>query len=266
MRTPRYSLGAVSGVSKVAVLAAALLLVANVSDARGSNDHGSRGVWRSGGERARSGGVEMRGQGGHGGEARWKSGGPARGGGASYGGDARWKHDGGRGGGPAYSGDVRWKHDGGRIRGGGPAWGGGSPRGFARDRHDHFRGPRYTGPRYGHGGWYPYAGYYHRDPRPRTYVSIGLGLPYYCPVRYRRVVVRHPVVREYGVAVSVDNLPPAGCYYYDPYCDREFADLDSYTDHVDGQSHSPLVEIRDLDTGDCVRTLEFAGGYWVVRR
>ncbi len=66
--------------------------------------------------------------------------------------------------------------------------------------------------------------------------------------------------------IQVDNYPPAGCYYYDPYCQRAFVSLDEYTDHLDGADHDELVEILDQDTDEYVRTLELVGGYWGVRR
>ncbi|MCC6350181.1 MAG: hypothetical protein IT347_11405 [Candidatus Eisenbacteria bacterium] len=203
---------------------------------------------------------------------RMKAGGGER----SGGGEARWKGDGGRvrGGGPGWSGtrgqgggDVRWKGDGGRV------WnGGGTHRDWvSRGRgHDHggfdgWQHPRGTSRYYRGRAWYPRTSYYYRHPRPRAYFSVGIGLPYYCPIRYRRVVVRQPVVSRYEDGISVDNLPPAGCYYWDPYCDREFPDLDSYTDHVDRASHRQTIEIRDRDRGGYVRTLVLDDGFWVVQ-
>ncbi len=62
------------------------------------------------------------------------------------------------------------------------------------------------------------------------------------------------------------NDPPAGCYYYDPFCDKRFANLDDYTEHVDSQDHAKTIEIVEKDSGERLRTLEFVGGYWVVQK
>lgn len=259
MRSPNLWKGAGPAALTVTLLAAVLLLAAQDSYAQRGEGRGSQGAWRSTGERSRSGG----------GDARYKGGGGNRGG-DNRGGNPTWN-----------GGGARYKGDGGRVwNGGGNYRGGTSYRGDWRSGGGHrdrgwYGGTRYyrSAPRYYGGssyyygsGWYPRSTYYYRYPRPRTYVSIGLGLPYYCPITYRRVVVRHPVVSEYSDEVDVENLPPAGCYYYDPYCQREFTDLDSYTDHVDSESHAQTIEIRERDSGDYVRTLEFSGGYWVVQR
>ncbi len=125
---------------------------------------------------------------------------------------------------------------------------------------------------YGNGGRRYYDGHRYRAPyrvryvRPHRVIRVGLGLPYYCPPSYRGYVVRRPVVREYVPSIEVENYPPAGCYYYDPYCEREFANLDDCTEHLDGADHSNTVEVVDETTGEVVRTLEFVDGYWSLRR
>lgn len=266
MRSPIEWKGAGPAALTVTLLAAVLMLAAQSSYAGRGEGRGSQGVWRTSGERARSGG----------GDVRWKGdGGRGRGGDRAYGGgDVRYKGGGGgtRGGSPAWGGGARYKGDGGRVwSGGGSGYrGGGSyDRGwYGGSRYTYRSAPRYYGgTSYYYGSdCYPRSTYYYRYPRPRTYVSIGLGLPYYCPMSYRHVVVRRPVVSEYRDEVDVENLPPAGCYYYDPYCEREFSDLDSYTDHIDSEGHAQTIEIRYRDSGDYVRTLEFSAGYWVVQR
>lgn len=257
-----HARGAGSAILAAAVLAAVMTLAAGTVHAQREGGRGDGTTWRSttrGGERARSGG-----------EVRQKSGG-ARGGDRSLrrgdrvrsGGDARWKGDGGRTRGDDRAwrgGDVRWKRDGGRVNRG-DDW-------RARNRRDD-RGRVYRNPpRYYGGPRYYYRDTYYRRPvvyrYPRTYVSVGIGLPYYCPPAWRYRVVRHPVIYDY--AVEVNNLPPAGCYYWDPHCGLEFRDLDSYTDHIDREGHAGTIEIVEYDTGNYVRTLEFVGGYWVVQR
>ncbi len=284
MRSPDLAARASSAgalVLGLALVAAATLLAVPASRAQGEGARREGPAWREagrGGERARQGGeVRSKGDGGRtrGGERISRGGDRSR-----SGGDVRRRGDGGRtrGDDRAYrggersrtGGDVRWKGDGGRPRGG--DW-------RDRDRrHDRVRvyrdAPRYYGgtryyrdygPRRYYREWYDARPYLHRYPRTITYVSFGLGLPYYCPVRYRHVEYRYPVVR-YAHEIDVDNLPPRGCYYYDPHCDVEFPDLDSYTEHLDHEGHGVTIEIRDLDSGGYIRTLEFVGGYWVVQR
>lgn len=273
----------------VALLAATLMLAAGTSYAQRQQERDSSPTWRtkgSGGERARAK---------QGDRAYQDRGGRQQGGERANRGDVRYKRDGGRqqGGDRGYRGDVRYKGDGGRIRGGSGDRGyRGDDRGYRggdrtyrggdrsyRDRggRGYYGGPRYynRAPRYRGPSSYYYSSYpYWRPPvryrylRPRTFVSfgIGLGLPYYCPIGYRTVVVREPVVREYREEIQVENLPPPGCYYFDPICGQEFGDLDSYTDHIDREGHTQAIEIRDRDSGEYVRTLEFVGGYWVVQR
>lgn len=288
----------------LALLAATTLLAAPSGQAQSEGARREGPTWREagrGGERARSGGeVRSKGDGGRtrGGERVSRGGDRGR-----TGGDVRRRGDGGRtrGDDRAYrggersrsGGDVRWKGDGGRVRGddrayrgGGARWKGDGGRGRVRGgdwrdrdrRHDRVRvyrdaprdygGTRYYGgygPRHYYREWYDVRPVLRRYPRTITYVSFGFGLPYYCPVRYRHVEYRYPVVR-YAVEIEVNNLPPAGCYYYDPFCDAEFPDLDSYTEHLDHEGHGVTIEVRDLDSGGWVRTLEFVGGYWVVQR
>lgn len=150
-----------------------------------------------------------------------------------------YRGNGGSGGGRHYG-------NGGRRYGGGDHYYGGGRR--------YYDGNRYRAP------------YRVRYARPHRVIRVGLGLPYYCPPSYRGYVVRRPVVREYVPSIEVENYPPAGCYYYDPYCQREFANLDDCTEHLDGADHSNLVEVVDETTGEVVRTLEFVDGYWGLRR
>lgn len=242
-----------------AVIAATMLVGAQASFAQREGTRGDRPAWRTtnrGGERGQ---VRSKGDGGRtrGGDRAYRGGERSR-----SGGDARWKGDGGRtrGDDRAYrGGDVRWKGDGGRVRGDG--W-------RSRDRYRDRSHTTYNPPRYYGGPRYYYRDTYYRRPvvyrYPRSYVSVGIGLPYYCPPAWRYRVVRKPYVVDY--AIEVNNLPPAGCYYWDPHCRLEFSDLDSYTDHVDHEGHAYTVEILEFDTGNYVRTLEFSAGYWIVQR
>ena len=75
-----------------------------------------------------------------------------------------------------------------------------------------------------------------------------------------------PVETESGTQVDVTNDPPAGCYYDDRFCDRQFSNLDDYTEHVDSQNHPKTIEIIRKDSGARLRTLEFVGGYWSVQK
>src|SRR4029078_6050845 len=99
---------------------------------------------------------------------------------------------------------------------------------------------------------------------PRTYISFGFGVPYY-PRPVYHYYEPYPVVVESRTEIDVTNDPPAGCYYYDRFCDREFSNLDDYTDHLDQTDHAKTVEIVQRNSGDAIRTLEFVGGYWSVR-
>ena len=255
--------GTASKTLAVVLLAGVLMLAAESSQA---GWHGGRGSGRGG--RAFTG--ESRAYGGGG---RRDLGGRGR----TYGRDYREYGGGGRAyarGGPGYvGGGRRYAGQGGRYYGGGA--------------------PCYGGARY-----YGYDGY--RFVRPRRVISfgIGLGVPYYSPPIYRYYVEPHPVEvepgpsvvapdqppvetepgpsmntpdeppsleTESGSQVDVTNNPPAGCYYYDRFCDRKFSNLDDYTEHVERQSHPKTIEIIRKDSGDRLRTLEFVGGYWRVQ-
>lgn len=150
-----------------------------------------------------------------------------------------------------------------RDRGG---WSGG---GRGGDGHRYDGGRRYRG---GDRGWHD-GGRYAAPPRPRYWhrprhsIRIGIGLPYYYPYwSHRHYAVRRPIVREYVPQIEVDNEPPSGCYYWDPYCERDWNTLDEYTEHLDGAEHGETVDILDESTGRWVRTLVFDDGYWSVRR
>lgn len=159
--------------------------------------------------------------------------------------------------------DDRTRTYGGRDRwyGGGSGrayWGGG---GYGRGAGwGSYGGPGYCAPNYGGRRIIRYA-------RPRSYVSfgIGLGASYYCPPSYRAYARHAPIVREYESQIDVENEPPAGCYYYDPFCEREFLNLDDYTDHIDHEGHAKTIEIIERDSGEPLRTLEFVDGYWSVQ-
>jgi hypothetical protein len=213
--------------------------------------------------------------------------------GRAYGGGSR--DFGGRG--RTYERDDREYGGGGRAYArGGPAYVGGG-RTYAGQGGRYYEGgaPYYGGARY-----YGYDGY--RFVRPRRVISfgIGLGVPHYIPPAYRYYVEPYPVETEPGTSivtpsqpppaetepgpsmnmprqpppvetesgtqVDVTNDPPAGCYYYDRFCDRQFANLDDYTEHVESQNHPKTIEIIRKDSGDSFRTLEFVGGYWSVQK
>ncbi len=243
--------GAASAALRVALFAAMLIVAAGTSQAA---PEGGRGSGRGG--RTHSGGGNP---GYNGGGGRGYGGGGGRtyggGGGHTYGGGGGHTYGGG-GGGHTYGGG------GGRTYGGGGGhyYGGG--------------GRYYGGVRYYRGGAGYYGPYGYRYSRPRTFVSfgIGLGLPYYCPPAYRYVVEPYPVVEHYpvdvesGRPIDVTNEPPAGCYYYDRFCDRQFSNLDDYTDHIESQNHENTIEIVQRDSGDRLRTLEFVDGLWRVKQ
>ena len=171
--------------------------------------------------------------------------------------------DGGRaysgGGGRAYSGGGGRAYSGGGGRtysgGGGRAYSGGGGRTYGGGGR-YYGGGRYRGP------------YGYRSMHPRTFVSLGIGpgLPYYYPPAYRYYVEPYPVEVESGTSIDVTNEPPAGCYYYDRFCDRQFSNLDDYTDHLESQDHPKTIEIVQKDSGDGLRTLEFVDGYWSVKK
>jgi hypothetical protein len=183
--------------------------------------------------------------------------------------------------GPAHtggSGGVYYRGGGSAPRG--PAYSGGvrsspAPRVYSRwtgrtssgvgiyQRPRYYRGYGYRGP-----GWY--GGYYRHGYGywPRTYIGFGLGwgVPYddyYYPPP-RTVYQPYPV----RAADEVTNYPPAGCYYYDSYCDRTFRDLDDYTEHIERfeGDHPNTIQVVEKKTGDVLRTLEFVRGYWQVER
>jgi hypothetical protein len=62
--------------------------------------------------------------------------------------------------------------------------------------------------------------------------------------------------------VDVTNEPPAGTYYHDRFCDRNFSTLDDYTEHLQDTHHSQNIDIIERSSGKRVRTLEFVDGLW----
>jgi hypothetical protein len=123
----------------------------------------------------------------------------------------------------------------------------------------------------------------YRTPRPQTYIRFGFGGGYsstYCPPAYVYDVAPAPVYVErapayvdpapappdQGPEVDVANEPPAGCYYYDPFCDQRFPNLDDYTQHLQDHDHSQTISVVEQDSGDTLRTLEFVNGVWQVRK
>jgi hypothetical protein len=228
---------------RVALFAAMLILAAGTSQADGSGGHGSdRGGRRSG--RTWHGGERTHRDGGGRGDSRgWRDGGSRRGDGRSYGGGGGRSYGGGRshGGGWSYGGDGRARGDVGSRH----YWGGG---------HGGFRGYRYV--------------------YPRTYIGLGIGYatPYYDYVPqpyaqpYPQYVEPNSVDSSPGGGIDVTNDPPAGCYYYDPFCDQQFANLDDYTEHVESHDHAKTIDIIERDSGERLRTLEFVDGYWSVQK
>ncbi len=65
--------------------------------------------------------------------------------------------------------------------------------------------------------------------------------------------------------IAITNQPPAGYYYYDPYCEREFSTLDLYLEHLQGYDHAWLVEAVEIETGRPVHAYEYLGGRWVLQ-
>jgi hypothetical protein len=198
--------------------------------------------------------------------------------------------DGGRRGGPAYSGGARG------FTGGGQAYsGGGSRSGYSRGGYGGgYRGGYgggYGGARY-RGGFGYRGGYGYHYRRPRAFIGFSFGAPsyydpyYYDPYYHARyahpydeesdpvIVESHTTVVEPAPAgradvgesaeIDVTNEPPAGCYYYDRTCDRRFATLDDYTNHLDKQDHEQTVEIIRSSDGKLVRKLVFSGEEWSV--
>ena len=259
MRDPRNVVRLGSASLRVTLLVAMLMFTAGASQADRGGDRGSR----RGGRSHESGGVRSKsGEG----ERQFRDGG-------TRGGRRRSNRDG----------DIRtWV-------GGGRANERRTPRAYGEGGRTHGRwGRAYRdddrrtvvrrapvarrGGTWYHGGASDYVRRYdppviYRYVRPRSYVgfSFGLGLPYYCPPSYRYHHGPAPVVVETELEIDVENEPPAGCYYHDPFCDRDFPYLDEYTDHIDNEGHAKTIQIIELESGDWVRTLEFVGGYWSVQ-
>jgi len=121
-------------------------------------------------------------------------------------------------------------------------------------------------------------GHYH----PRSYFSFGFGLglgsaPYY----YRPYPYYYPHSQPYVIykdkepekdaepQIDVENEPPKGTYYYDPYCDLDFKSLDDYTHHldtIDDNDHPKTIDIVSDESGKKIRSLEFVDGYWSVKQ
>ncbi len=59
---------------------------------------------------------------------------------------------------------------------------------------------------------------------------------------------------------SIGNQPPAGSYYFDPYCDLPFASLDLYSDHISAYGHPWRVQVIAARSGYPVSTYGYRGG------
>ena len=256
--------GAGSAALRGALLAAMLMLAAGTSQAA---PEGGRGAGHGGRTYARGNGRTH----GGGGDRSYGGGDRSDGGGnRSYGGGDRSYGGGNRsrgvgsdrsygGGGRPYvgGGGQTYVDRGGLARSGGTRdYGGARYHGGAR----YYGGARYCG-----GASY-YEPYVYRYVRPRPVVSfgIGLGVPYSSPPVYRYEAEPQPVVVGPVASVDVTNEPPAGCYYYDRFCDRRFSNLDEYTDHLQGQDHAKTIEVVQEESGAGLRTLELVDGYWNV--
>ena|SRR5438105_4287739 len=192
-----------------------------------------------------------------GGNGRWSQSGAGRSGGRSSG----WQFQGAPGRGAGYS--SGWSFRGGSGRSGGSPSSGWSYGGTGRGAGGSSGWSRYPGGYPQHRSYYPRTGYYPRSgyyyPRyhywPRSYFSLGIGVgsPYYY---YDSPVVVHRVRH-----IVIEDVPPAGCYYYDPYCDERFSCLDDYVDHLSDVDHEPILEVIDGE-GSCVNTYGYAGGRW----
>lgn len=214
----------------IVALGATLFLTLLVAGA-GFADPGGYGRWSQSGS-GRSGGRS----------SGWQyQGAPSHNAGASSG----WSYRGGSGhsGGNPSSG---WSYGGTGLSGGGSGWSR-SPGGV-------------YGYRYPRTGYYPryYSCYYpgyHYWPRSYFSLGIGFGAPYYA---YDEPVYVHRVRR-----VVIEELPPAGCYYYDSYCDERFSCLDDYVDHLSEVDHEPILEVIDGD-GACLNTYGYVHGRWSI--
>ena len=154
----------------------------------------------------------------------------------------------------------------------------------------------------GYGGYRVYRAPVRCYRAPRSYFSLGIGFGwpgYYAPPVYvydaPRVVAPAPRVyrepayddrrddRDYdrddhryydrdedrsrhSREIDVENEPPAGSYYHDPFCNRTFSTLDDYTEHLQSHHHTQTIEIIERSSGDRLRTLEFVDGYWQVQQ
>ena len=107
--------------------------------------------------------------------------------------------------------------------------------------------------------------------RPRVFIGLGLGFGHAYYHRPRvvvrdRYIYRNDDVRDRRAPLADDfdvtNEPPPGCYYHDRFCDRDFSNLDDYTEHVLDERHSQTIDIIERRTGDRLRTLEFVNGEW----
>lgn len=254
--------GVGSAARRVALLAAMLILAAGTSQAD-RYGHGS--------ERGRGGGHGY-GDGAGRGQGVWQ-GGRTKGGGRGYGGGGR-VYGGGRaygggggggrvyGGGRAYGGGGGYVYRGGGSRDYGRTYGGGGGRHFYGVRPIYVGGGSYCG-----GGSY-YGSYGYRRFYPRSYVRVGIGFaaPHYSYSQSYTQYADPYVDSSPSVSIDVANEPPAGCYYYDPFCDEQFSNLDDYTEHVESHDHAKTIQIIQRDSGNTLRTLEFVGGYWSAQK
>jgi len=252
MNRHKLDRGAGPAIARVVLLAALLTMAAGVVFADPGWESRSRGG-RSGGDgRAWQGGTYQRYKDNH--RGSW-------GGGGYVGGGSRGGYNGGSWGGSTGG---SWCDRGGavvRYRAPRTYYGGGYP----------VSGNCYGGVRYYRPVYRPY--YY---SRPRTVFQIGLRFgSSYCPRPTRTYVdydvERAPVYTEpdrVGVSDDFDvtNEPPAGCYYYDPFCEQQFSNLDDYTAHLDSHDHGQTVEIIERDSRRTLHTLEFVNGEWQVQQ
>ena len=112
------------------------------------------------------------------------------------------------------------------------------------------------------------------------YVSHVYPIPRYRTHAYHHRSYFHPPAYGYGYGYGyscapnaygpgfstsfvLTNLPPAGYYYWDPYCQSRYGSLDFYLSHFDDVDHRRVVEVIDVDSGRPVYEYRYSRGRWV---
>ncbi len=124
-------------------------------------------------------------------------------------------------------------------------------------------GTALAGPHGRHGGW-GHPGHYRYGYAPVRQYHYAYRPIYYYRAPYVHVRRAYPYCASpsFSLGFAIGNVPPAGYYFYDPYCGSEFSSLGGYLAHVDAYSHPAIIHLLSVDVGAPRFAYRYARGYW----